>query len=160
MVRLTNQYAWNIFFSLVFVGLLVAAVFILEQHAYKSVYDLTVLDYVLITLATWRLIRLFVYDAIMKFFREQFLDETEIAGVSVLVKPDRGPRCTLTDLFSCPWCFGIWAAALVIFFYLLTPYAFFAALLLAISAVASFLQILTNMVGWKAEQLKHDVSSR
>jgi hypothetical protein len=74
-----------------------------------------------------------------------------------LVKPARGPRRTLADLLSCPWCFGMWAAGTVAFFYLLTPYAFFVVLMLAIGALGTLLQLLANMIGWKAEQLKYDV---
>ena len=69
-----------------------------------------------------------------------------------LEKPKTGPRRTLADLLSCPWCFGLWASASVTFFYLLSPYAFFFVLFLAIGAVASFLQVLTNMIGWQAEK--------
>ena len=49
---------------------------------------------------------------------------------------------------------GMWLTAVVIFFYLITPYAVFPVLLLALSAVATFLQLLSNLVGHKAELLK------
>ena len=78
----------------------------------------------------------------------------------VLEKPKSGPRRTLADLLSCPWCFGIWAAATVVFFYELTPYAYYPILMLAIAGAGTFLQLAANMVGWKAEQLKHDTESR
>ena len=48
----------------------------------------------------------------------------------------------------------MWATATVIFFYLLTPYAVYPIVVLALSAVATFLQILSNLVGNKAEELK------
>lgn len=129
---------------------------ILETESRIPFAQLEVVDFVLITLASWRLTRLFVYDAITKFFREQFYDVVKAGKGVELEKPKFGPRRTLADLLSCPWCFSIWAAATVIFFYLLTPYAFFPVLILAISAVASFLQIVSNAVGHKAEQLKRE----
>jgi hypothetical protein len=49
----------------------------------------------------------------------------------------------------------MWAAATVIFFYLLTPFAVFPIMLLSIGAVGSFLQILSNLVGHKAEEAKN-----
>jgi hypothetical protein len=49
---------------------------------------------------------------------------------------------------------GVWAAATVIFFYLVTPYATYPIMLLAISAIATFLQLLANLVGHKAEQAR------
>ena len=155
MIRITDQYFWNFVFSTFFVVLIILGAIILDTEAHIAPADLTVIDITLITLATWRLIRLFVYDAITKFFREQFWDARVVRKQVVLEKPKGGPRRTLADLFSCPWCFGAWAGAAVTFFYLLTPYAFFPVLFLGISAVATFLQILTNMVGHRAEQLKN-----
>jgi len=108
------------------------------------------------TLATWRLVRLFVYDNITKFIREQFYDVVKAGRGYRLEKPKAGPRRTLADLFSCPWCFGVWAGAFVVFCYLLTEYAFYPVLLLAISAVATYLQLLANLTGHKAEQLKRE----
>jgi len=117
--------------------------------------DLELVDYVLITLASWRVTRLFVYDAITKMIREQFWDVKKVGRGYQLDKPKTGPRRTIADLLSCPWCFGVWATASVTFFYLITPYAVFPVVLLALSAVATFLQITSNLVGHKAEQLKN-----
>ncbi len=157
MIRITDQYFWNVVFGIFFVLLVVMGAIILETEARIPYTELTFTDFALITLATWRLIRLFVYDAITKFLREQFYDLKKVGKGMVLEKPKFGPRRTLADLLSCPWCFGMWAAATVTFFYLLTPYAYYITIFLAISAVASFLQILTNMVGWQAEKLKMEV---
>lgn len=133
------------------------AIVILETESYKTLETITVIDLTLITLASFRIIRLMVYDKITAFFREQFYDVLEQKGKVLLVKPAMGPRRTLADLLTCPWCFGVWATATVSFFYLLTPYAFFPVLFLALSALATFFQLLSNLVGWKAEQLKNDV---
>lgn len=156
MIKITDQYFWNVVFSLFFLSLMVMGTIILETESRIPFAQLTIVDFTLITLASWRLTRLFVYDAITKFFREQFYDVVKAGKGMELEKPKFGPRRTLADLLSCPWCFSIWAAATVIFFYLLTPYAFFPILILAISAVASFLQIVSNAVGHKAEQLKRE----
>lgn len=156
MVRITDQYFWNVVFSLFFLLLMIMGTIILETESRIPFAQLTIVDFTLITLASWRLTRLFVYDAITKFFREQFYDVVKAGKGMELEKPKFGPRRTLADLLSCPWCFSIWAAATVIFFYLLTPYAFFPILILAISAVASFLQVVSNAVGHKAEQLKRE----
>jgi hypothetical protein len=157
MIRITDQYFWNVIFGLFFVLLAAMGAIILETEARIAYTELTLVDFTLITLATWRLIRLFVYDAITKFFREQFYDLKKVGKGYTLEKPKFGPRRTIADLLSCPWCFGMWAAALVTFFYLWTPYAYYVTIFLAISAVATFLQILTNMIGWQAEKLKQEV---
>jgi hypothetical protein len=154
MIRITDQYFWNFVFSVFFVILIVMATIILESESRLPLTDLSVVDYVLITLATWRLTRLFVYDVVTRWFREQFWDLNKVGRGYQLEKPKVGPRRTLADLMDCPWCFGVWAGATITFFYLLTPYAIFPVIILAISGVATFLQLLANMVGHQAEKLK------
>lgn len=156
-MRITDQYFWNVVFLVFFSVLVFMATIILQSEAYKLYTELTFIDFTLITLASFRLIRLVVYDKIFAFFREQFYDAEEYKGKVLLVKPENGPRRTLADLLSCPWCFGIWATAMISFFYLLTPYAMFPILVLALSSVATFLQILANLIGWKSERMKMDV---
>jgi hypothetical protein len=154
MIRITDQYFWNFVFTVFFLLLVVMGAIILETEARVPLTDLTLIDYTLITLAIWRLVRLFVYDAVTKFVREQFWDVQKTGRKLELVKPKTGPRRTLADLFSCPWCLSVWAAAGMTFFYLITPYAVYLTILLALSAVASFLQIVANLIGHRAEQLK------
>ncbi len=155
MFRVTDQYFWNFVFAVFFLIMVVMGAIILDGETRIPFEELSLTDYVLMSLATWRLTRLFVYDAITKFFREQFWDVVKVGKGFALEKPKFGPRRTLADLLSCPWCFGMWAAATVVFFYLLTPFAIFPVMLLAIGAVGSFLQIFSNLVGHKAEQLKN-----
>ena len=159
MIRITDQYFWNFVFILFYVGLLVMASIILASEARMSYSDLTLFDVTLITLASFRMTQLFVYDGMTKFLREQFYDAKVVRNKVTLVKPSVGPRRTLADLMSCPWCFGLWATSMVIFLYLLTPFAILPTLILAISSIASVLQLLSNMIGWKAEQLKKDVET-
>ena len=154
MIRITDQYFWNVVFGLFFLLLTVMGAIILQTESRIPFDKLTLTDFTLITLASWRLIRLFVYDNITKFIREQFYDVKKVGKGFTLVKPVTGPRRTLADLFSCPWCFGVWSAASVTFFYLVSPFSYYFVLFLAISAVATFLQLLTNMIGWQAEKLK------
>lgn len=154
MLRITDQYFWNFVFTMFFLLLVIMGAIILETESRIPLADLAVVDYVLITLASWRLTRLFVYDAITKFFREQFWDVVTVGRRHELQKPKVGPRRTLADLLDCPWCFGVWATATVAFFYLITPYAVFPVVLLALSSVATFLQLTANLVGNKAEALK------
>ena len=154
MIKITDQYFWNVVFSVFFLGLIIMATIILETESRIPLTELTLTDYVLITLATWRMVRLFVYDAITKFFREQFWDIVKVGKGLELEKPKFGPRRTLADLLSCPWCFSVWAAAMVSFIYLISPYGVYFVLLLAISAAATFLQLLSNLIGHKAEAAK------
>ena len=157
MIRITDQYFWNFVFGFFFVCLAIMGTIVLQTESRIPLANLTLVDFTLITLATWRMIRLFVYDVTTKWFREQFYDVRKVGKGYVLEKPVGGPRRTVADLLSCPWCFGVWAAAFVTFFYLITVYAYFFVIFLAISAVATFLQLLTNLIGWQAEKLQADV---
>lgn len=156
-MRITDQYFWNIVFSVFFLFLVVMGIIILDSEAYKSYASLTTTDFVLIALASFRLIRLVVYDAISAFFREQFWDAKVLKTKVELIKPAGGPRRTMADLLSCPWCYGIWASAMVAFFYLLTPYAYYPVLFMALAGIATLLQLTANLIGWKAEELKDKV---
>jgi Protein of unknown function (DUF1360) len=153
-MRITDQYFWNFVFSVFFLILVIMGSIILETESRIVLDELSTVDFVLMTLATWRLTRLFVYDNITKFIREQFWDVVKAGKGYTLEKPKVGPRRTMADLLSCPWCIGVWAAATVIFFYLITPYATYPIMLLALSAVATFLQLLSNLIGHKAEQAR------
>jgi len=152
----SRQHFWHIILSGFFVALLVLEMVALDLYAYRSFSSLNVFDIVLITLATWRLIRLFVYDKIMSFFRDIFYSVNEEGK---LVMPVTGFRRAVLDLLLCPWCFGVWAAAMTVFFYFLTPYAFFPVFVLAISVIASTLQVITNAIGWTAEKKKREVEN-
>lgn len=155
-MRISDQYVWNFLFALFFASLVISGGIILDSEAARPLGEITFMDVVLLGLATLRLTRLMVYDKITAFFREQFWDVVELKTKRYLEKPKNGPRRTMADLFSCPWCIGMWAGATVTFFYYLTPYAWFPIVVLAISGLGSFLQLFTNMVGWKAEEAKHD----
>jgi len=155
MIRITDQYLWNFIFTIFFVGLLTMGAIILETEARIAYTDLTIVDFLIIALATYRVIRLFINDAVTKFFREQFWDTKESRGKILLVKPESGPRRTIADLLSCPWCFGVWSAALVTFFYLLTPYAQFPVLILALAGLGTWFHQVGQLTGHKAQQAKH-----
>lgn len=157
MIRTIDQYIWNIVFLTVFLVLGIFALETLYEAELIRYGILTWSDVILLSLATFRLTRLFVYDAIMKFFREMFFDAEMMNGEVVLTKPIRGPRRTVADLLTCPWCVGMWMAASITFFYILTPWAYLPSVVLAIAGIGSMLQVIANAIGWKAEGLKRDV---
>ncbi len=154
-MRITDQYFWNFVFGLFFLALIVMGAVALDSETARDFATLTLADYALMTLASWRLIRLFVYDTVTKFVREQFYDAKEIKGGVMLEKPARGPRRTIADLLSCPWCFGVWTTAFTVFCYMAFPWAVYPVAFLALAAAASFLQTLSNLVGYNAEKLKN-----
>lgn len=157
MIRVSDQYLWSFVLSVFFLVLMVMGAIIVETEAYIAWHDFGTFDYLVITLATWRLTRLFVYDSITRFVREQFFDIKKVGRGYRLEKPKTGPRRLLADMFSCPWCASVWCGAVVLFVYLITPYAVFPLAVLALSGVASFLQLLANLVGHQAERAKQQV---
>lgn len=137
MLKFKEQYGWNLFFTIIFISVLVYIIPFINKVGYQSVSDLGLLDMVLIVGATWRLVRLFARDVITAFLREQFFDE---APDGTFNKPAKGLRRTIADLLSCPWCLSIWIGLVVIVCYLTMPFAILIALILTISALATFLQ--------------------
>ncbi len=144
MNTLRNHF-WNIILSFFFAILLFGGIWFLSTlGAFYRTIGLG--DILLLSLAVWRLTRLFTYDSITKFIRDWFVG----------ARPETF-RGTLHTLLTCPWCTGLWFGATVVFFYFLTPYAWPIVLVLAIAALGSFFQVLSNYVGWSAEYKKRQV---
>ena len=159
-----DQNFWNFIYSVLFIVVFITLLYILLKNNGELPTFIPLFDLVLIILATFRLTRLFVYDKITRFIREFFTHREEISteeGTTYFLtnEPESGPRRAAYDLLTCPWCFSVWAATFTVFFYFLTPYAWFPILVLAVSGVGSLIQITANMIGWKAEESKHRANS-
>lgn len=153
-----DQNFWNLVLAVIFALLLAAMTGKLaySRHGYFIPPDVGLGDFLLMALATFRLIRLFSYDKITQFARDLFLDlEYDAAGnVTKRTKAPRGVRRTIMELLDCPWCTGVWLSLFVGFFYLWTPVAFFPVVMLAVAGVATLFQLSANTIGWTAENLK------
>jgi hypothetical protein len=157
-----DQNLWNGIFSAVFLVIAVVLTVIVFLVNNTMANDVSALDFIVLSLATLRVVQLFVYDPITDFFRELFYDKEERLGdtgekVIVHSLAPRGPRRTVAELLSCPWCVGIWAALFVAFFYLLTPLSHFLILVCAIAGVAPLLKIAGNLLRWEALEAKERV---
>src|SRR3989344_4757587 len=104
--------------------------------------------FLLMALAIMRLVRLFTYDAITAFVRNWFTDEEQESFLG-----------TLGALIRCPWCTGLWFAFIVVFFYFATPIAWYAILVLALSSLATALQLFANLIGWSAELKRREAQA-
>ena len=141
---------WHTTLSLFYAAVAVLAYCWLEEAGrLPGPSAVSVLDIALMTLAVARLVRLFTYDNITQFIREWFkdADPRTLAG-------------SLGTLINCPWCTGLWWALIVGFLYFATPVAWYGILVLAIASLASYLQLLGNLIGWHAEAKKLEVESR
>lgn len=145
-MRITSYYLWSVVFGVFYIALLAMALIILDTEARLTMVELTSWEYILLGLASWRLTRLFVDDTITAFIREQFYDRKTVGRKVALVQPKSGPRRVLADLFACPWCTSIWTASLLVFMYFLADWMQYVVLILALSAVGAFLQLLSHRV--------------
>lgn len=133
---------WNTVLSLFFALLVIVSIAILSGEG-RIFYDIPVRDLVLMALAIFRLIRLFTYDRITLFIREWFVGAEE-----------NTLRHTLGVLINCPWCIGLWFSWMVVTFYFASIYSWPLILLLALAALGSFFQVVSNWIGWNAEYKK------
>ena len=150
-----KQDVYNFIFSLIFLGLAALSLnLIMVKHGGLPI-DVSVFHLILLSLALFRLTRLFVYDEITAFFRDFFLDVSVHGKVTTRKKYTTGFCRCVSDVFSCPWCFSIWGGLVLLTAYFLFPGpVFFIVLLLSISAIASVLQLTANWIGWSAEYKK------
>jgi hypothetical protein len=161
-----DQNFWNIVFSVFF--LIVAVLMIRSLYTSNGTLpnSIPLFDLGLIILATFRLTRLFVYDKITHFIRDMFQHVEEIytqEGITYYAKTARtgGPLRTAYELLICPWCFSIWAGLFVVYAYFLNKDIFWLPILiLAISGVATAIQVFVNMIGWIAENKKIEANEK
>lgn len=160
-----NVKGWNILFSILFVGLVTFGFFNLRNN-YLLPNELPLLDFFILILATFRLVRLFTYDHITSFIREALLDVKRVryaeSGEEQIerVLSQNSLKRTLDRLISCPWCVGVWMALLTVSAYLIFPETWIILLVLAVAGMGSVLQILANMFGWMAERAKQAVQNK
>lgn len=100
-------------------------------------------DIIIISLATFRLIRFLTLDKIFGFVRDRCYARTENG---TLVKTTGGIRRLLAELLECTWCTGIWAALACLTLYLTSAVGIFIVLLLAIAGVGTAFQIFASML--------------
>ncbi|NUK28795.1 DUF1360 domain-containing protein [Parageobacillus sp. VR-IP] len=107
---------------------------------------MTATELFLFILATFRLTRLLMYDAITSFLRKPFHEITEETlpdGTvqSFLHIKGSGLRHWIGELLSCYWCTGIWCAAILYIGDMLYPVLFQPLLIiLAIAGGASLIE--------------------
>lgn len=103
----------------------------------------------LMGLASFRLTRLIVFDKITEFIRAPFFNEIEQENEQgekeiYLVPKSAGLKGWIGELLSCYWCTGIWASLFIGgLHYFSTPAGEFLIVILAVAAIASFIETVT-----------------
>ena len=134
-MKITNnsQHFWHFVTATIYALLTILMVLFLSSHE-KIPTNISVFDFFMLTLATFRATRLLVHDQVMDFVRDWFSDATE--GLSLSVR----------DLLDCPWCTGTWVALFLGFAYFATPLAWTVLLILAISGFGTLITILASLM--------------
>ena len=141
----TKQNALNFASLFVYLFLVIFVGIILEKNGF-SVDKINLKDLIILTLASYRMTRILVFEKILKFFRD-FVKSKQ--NYSVLI--------TIRYIITCPWCAGVWITLLMVVLYFLVPYGKFLVYILALSGVASFLVLLANLVGLKIEEKQSEI---
>ncbi len=151
-----NVKKWNIVATIFFVISCLVLYFIFQNLNSQNI-TITFFDILILSLANYRLIRLFVYDNITLFVREYFMDLKVADEKYEYVNSKSSFKLTVYKLLNCPWCFGIWTTFISAFFYFNFESFKIIFILLAISAIASSLVLMANFIGWSAELKKIQV---
>ena len=153
-----DQNIWNALLSALFAVLLGLSIWYVYTTHGVFPSAISLFDALLISLATFRITRLVVYDKITRFFREWFVQKKEINREGLLfieLTPYKnGILRSIHDLLQCPWCIGVWVALVVVFCYSEFPWTWYVVFVLAVAGVGSLMQIIANFIGWKAELAK------
>lgn len=117
--------------------------------------EITLLNLLILSLASFRLTRLLVFDKITEFLREPFFneikEENEFGEFEVYYMPkEEGVKKFLGELLSCYWCTGIWASAGIVGISLLYPIVSYP--IIVILAVAGIASILESIVQYFIEK--------
>ncbi len=140
-----DQHIWNALIFILFPVLVVVTYRFLENWGVlQTFFSLTVFDLILISLATFRLIRLVCFDKIFSFARVLFYDTLPDG---TMIKPPHGFRRAVAELMECPWCVGIWASFVITVFYVVSPLGRLFAILLMTAALGTFFQVVSRRVG-------------
>lgn len=146
MKKGTDQYWWNALFAVLFLVVAILLFKLVGGHRFEVrwLYYITSFDLVVLSLAVFRSIRLISYDKITSFVRVWFMHD------DCTPKYQTGPMRTIAELLDCMWCTGVWAAPFLMVLYFGSTFGRFLVIILAISAVGSFLQNLSRLVANKA----------
>jgi len=137
-----EHYTWNLIFVLLFLALLAIIGLIIGPA--ERLKPIPVFDFIVLSLAVFRLTHLFVYDDIMDFVRDHFKQF------------ETGPGKTISNLLYCPWCTGMWIALLIGSLYFFSRGFLFAFSIIALAGIGTLIDLFAEfmMLKNKSKRLK------
>ncbi len=97
--------------------------------------SLSIVEWLVLALAVFRLVRLMLFDTITRPVRSYFLQEND----EEVIISGSGWRFLIGYLLTCHWCAGIWCGSIVATIYLLAPWTFPLWLGLSLASISSLL---------------------
>ena len=111
-----SLYVWNIITTIIFIVVVVKAVTIAGVDSMQVIAGISPFHFLLVSLTTFRLTRLFVSDHITQWIRDLCMKEVSINDPltgAIFVRKEKhlkGLRRLISDILGCPWCVGVWVA--------------------------------------------------
>lgn len=111
-----SLYFWNMIATIVFVVVVIKIVAITGDSAMRVIAEISPFHFLLISLTTFRLTRLFVADHITAWIRDLCMKKVSINDPltgAIFVRQEKytkGFRRLISDILGCPWCVGVWVA--------------------------------------------------
>ena len=139
---------WNLVSMFVFVLLFIALGTLLNARGLDA-EDVSLLDLLLLSIATYRMTRLMVYDRIFKLLRD-IIRSFEGTGIGDSVKA----------IITCPWCAGVWISLFNVAIFFLVPFGELFIYVMAVAGAATFFQLGVNIMGMLADEKQMDVNEK
>jgi len=130
----------------VFLLFLATSIFLLQYTGF-TLELVSILDLVIITLATFRITRMLMYE--------------KVFGILRYLINSRGEKLffrSVGNLVKCPWCTGVWASLVIFDLHYLIPYGMYLNYVLAIAGVASVMVVVVNNLNYKSDILERERS--
>lgn len=139
---------WNMVSMIVFVLLLIVLGILLNNKSI-SIESLSILDLLLICIATYRMTRLMVYDRIFKLVRD-IIRSFEGTGLGDSLKA----------IVTCPWCAGVWISLFNVAIFFLVPFGVLFIYVMAVAGIATIFQLSVNILGMVAEEKQIELKEK
>jgi hypothetical protein len=105
---------------------------------------MTLFEFIVLGLASYRITHLLVFDKIFEPVREWFVARSisfDRSGVAIEYRLQGGPiRHFIGGMLNCPWCASIWASAAVVVAYLFVWWVIYVLEALAIAAMVGLIE--------------------